>query len=422
MDLDTRIIRIMRLVRVFRVLKLGGRYGKMQVVVKAVQESMDMLVMMMFLLALCIIIFSALVFFAERGTWNETLQRYVRPDEVYFDASDDPIPSPFPDIPRSFWWCMVTLMTVGYGDAVPITVLGKCVAACAMVVSVLIMALPISVIGTHFSNQWLEYKDVEQFKETNIGAPYFEKLTKDFKEHYFLMDDLAKKVTEIEDPILKPIMKLQERCKKQHAMHLMQEAKLRETMEPSTTGKGATPNVSQDFKERTGRSSSKGGVFDAVETIRRREVNENERLIGEMKKHDQKVYQYVDMMETLLTNDDVKLLMRTLMLNTQVFEVLVNEHESIMAELSELRARRNGEGSDPHGFSHGLAGMGHLSIDAMNMAVHTPAMALEAIGTGGKKMLKRALSFVPQGARLNQEDASEKTEEQGDADSGRPKQ
>ena len=106
----------------------------------------------------------------------------------------------------------------------------------------------------------------------------------------------------------------------------------------------------------------------------------------------------------------------------QVFEVLVNEHESIMAELSELRARRNGEGSDPHGFSHGLAGMGHLSIDAMNMAVHTPAMALEAIGTGGKKMLKRALSFVPQGARLNQEDASEKTEEQGDADSGRPKQ
>ena len=53
-----------------------------------------------------------LVFFAERGTWNETLQRYVRPQEVYFDASDNPIPSPFPDIPRSFWWCMVTLMTV----------------------------------------------------------------------------------------------------------------------------------------------------------------------------------------------------------------------------------------------------------------------------------------------------------------------
>jgi hypothetical protein len=51
----------MRLVRVFRVLKLGGRYGKMQVVVKAVQESMDMLVMMMFLLTLCIIIFSAYV-------------------------------------------------------------------------------------------------------------------------------------------------------------------------------------------------------------------------------------------------------------------------------------------------------------------------------------------------------------------------
>lgn len=76
----------------------------------------------------------------------------------------------------------------------------------------------------------------------------------------------------------------------------------------------------------------------------------------------------------------------------QVFEVLVNEHESIMAELSELRSRHRGEGSD--GFGHGLSGMGHLSMDAMmNRAVHTPAIALEAIGTGGKKILQRALSI-----------------------------
>jgi hypothetical protein len=75
----------------------------------------------------------------------------------------------------------------------------------------------------------------------------------------------------------------------------------------------------------------------------------------------------------------------------------VNEHESIMAELSELRARHRteGSGSDTYGFGHGLAGMGHLSLDAMNMAVHTPAMALEAIGTGGKKMLRKAFSLVP---------------------------
>lgn len=96
-------------------------------------------------------------------------------------------------------------------------------------------------------------------------------------------------MTEIEDPILKPIMKLQERCKKQHAMHLMQEAKLRDTLTASTKGSstGPTPNASQDLKEgATSRTSMKGGVLDAVEAIRRREVNENERLINEMKKHD----------------------------------------------------------------------------------------------------------------------------------------
>lgn len=96
------------------------------------------------------------------------------------------------------------IVQVGYGDAVPITLLGKVVAGCAMVVSVLIMALPISVIGTHFSNQWIEYKDVEQFKENNIGAPYFEKLTKSFKEHYFLMDDLAKKCAPYPPPATAP--------------------------------------------------------------------------------------------------------------------------------------------------------------------------------------------------------------------------
>lgn len=46
----------------------------------------------------------------------------------------------------------------------------------------------------------------------------------------------------------------------------------------------------------------------------------------------QKVYQYVDMMETLLTNDDVKLLMRTLMLNTQVIHARVLQMDAATRE------------------------------------------------------------------------------------------
>lgn len=76
---------------------------------------------------------------------------------------------------------------VGYGDVFPITPLGKVVAGCAMVVSVLIMALPISVIGTHFGNQWMEFKDRERYNEQRL-APNFVNVCRDFREHLLLLE------------------------------------------------------------------------------------------------------------------------------------------------------------------------------------------------------------------------------------------
>ena len=68
------------------------------------------------------------------------------------------VKSPYSSIPASFWWCVVTLMTVGYGDNVPVTPWGKFVAFLTMITSVLLLALPISVIGTEFTRQWLDFK------------------------------------------------------------------------------------------------------------------------------------------------------------------------------------------------------------------------------------------------------------------------
>ena len=60
------------------------------------------------------------------------------------DSHED---DPFSSIPATFWWCVVTLTTVGYGDAYPLTAYGKLAAAFTMIASVVITALPISVIG-----------------------------------------------------------------------------------------------------------------------------------------------------------------------------------------------------------------------------------------------------------------------------------
>ena len=114
---DTRILRVVRLVRIFRMLKFGGRVMKLDLVTKAVAESADMLMMMIMLLLITITIFSTLVYYCERGSWNFQLQAYVRDGELK--------QSPFTSIPYSFWWCIVTLTSVGYGDVVPITLGGS---------------------------------------------------------------------------------------------------------------------------------------------------------------------------------------------------------------------------------------------------------------------------------------------------------
>jgi voltage-gated potassium channel len=50
------------------------------------------------------------------------------------------------------WWACVTITTVGYGDIVPMTIVGKLVAMCSMFVGILFFALPTSILGA----AWLE--------------------------------------------------------------------------------------------------------------------------------------------------------------------------------------------------------------------------------------------------------------------------
>jgi voltage-gated potassium channel len=62
-------------------------------------------------------------------------------------------PEKFGTIPDSMWWAIVTLATVGYGDAIPVTPLGRVVTALIILCGLIIIALPVGIIATAFANE-----------------------------------------------------------------------------------------------------------------------------------------------------------------------------------------------------------------------------------------------------------------------------
>ena len=205
---ETRIMRILRLVRVLRIFKLGKHFERAQIVVQALINSTDMLLLLTFLILICMVIFSTLIYYCERG---EYLQQYGFSSRVPWDVNCraptqgppgpsvcTPLPSPYNSIPSSFWWCIVTLMTVGYGDVVPVTPWGKVVAALTMLTSVLLISLPVSVIGAEFTNLWLEFKSRRQGSvERRRRAPRFMQLRDALAAHSSLLDDILLRTRDV---------------------------------------------------------------------------------------------------------------------------------------------------------------------------------------------------------------------------------
>ena len=122
------VIRALRLLRVFRILKLTRFIGESANFGKALRQSRAKIaVFITFVIVLCIILGSV----------------------MYLIENDKE--SGFTSIPRSVYWAIVTLTTVGYGDIAPITALGQFIASLIMILGYGIIAIPTGIVTSEMT-------------------------------------------------------------------------------------------------------------------------------------------------------------------------------------------------------------------------------------------------------------------------------
>ena len=145
------VLRLLRMTRMFRVLKFGKYNYGLRFIGNVLYNSMSAFFLLLFFVFILSIISGSLIYYAERGYWSEEDGQWKRSTLMGFKETE---PSPFYSIPRSLWWVVVTITTVGYGDFYPTTILGKCVGFFTVISSVLLLALPVTIIGSEFSIEY----------------------------------------------------------------------------------------------------------------------------------------------------------------------------------------------------------------------------------------------------------------------------
>ncbi len=173
-DFDLRFMRVLRLLRVFKLTRYSSSMSLLLQVLREVARSIGAA---FFVMMLMIVLAASFTYLAEH----------------------DAQPEVFGSIPEAMWWAIITMTTVGYGDVVPVTPLGKVFGALIGIVGIGMVALPAGLLASGFTEalrrRRREYEAmVEDALEDGILTEEEEALLKKTQESLGLDADEARAI------------------------------------------------------------------------------------------------------------------------------------------------------------------------------------------------------------------------------------
>ena len=144
-------LRALRLLRVFRILKLARYLGASNQLASAIKASKAKIAVFLFAVLIAAVIFGAIMYLVEGEEHG------------------------FTNIPKSVYWCIVTLTTVGFGDITPQTPLGQMIASFIMILGYGIIAVPTGIVSAEYTKatngkENLSDEEREQLKTVTLNT------------------------------------------------------------------------------------------------------------------------------------------------------------------------------------------------------------------------------------------------------------
>jgi len=146
LPIDLRFLRIFRLMALFRMFKIARYLHALNIFKRVIVERKEQLLLSFLFILFVLVIISFIMFYVEHN---------AQPDK-------------FSSIPATMWWGIATLTTVGYGDMVPITDVGKFLGGIFAIAGVGLLALPAGILSSGF----FELLHVDKDKKDIMKCPH----------------------------------------------------------------------------------------------------------------------------------------------------------------------------------------------------------------------------------------------------------